>query len=68
VANDKHVAPVEPPSPEDHEIAFGIVAREWELGGRSLPFFAKLTLMRAAVDLQRLGYHVSLTRIPITAT
>jgi uncharacterized protein (TIGR04141 family) len=54
----------EAPRPSDYEVAYAIVASEWDRGAASLPFFSKLTLMRAARDLEASGYRVTLTRVP----
>lgn len=59
--------PDEAPDPSAFEVAFAVIAPSWSSGGRSLPFFAKLTLMRAARELLTMGYRVTLTHVPIAS-
>jgi uncharacterized protein (TIGR04141 family) len=59
------VIPDEQPAPAGYEVAYAIIAADWPRGAASLPFFAKLTMMRAARELKQLGYNVTLTRVPL---
>lgn len=59
------VVPDGRPAPSDYEIAYAIIAPDWPDGARSLPFFAKLTLSRAARELLLMGFAVTLTRVPV---
>jgi uncharacterized protein (TIGR04141 family) len=63
-----HRLPIEQPiNPRDYEVVFGIISATAEDLPDKLPFFSKISLMRAMEDIQRvMGYSASFAGIEIS--
>jgi len=52
------------PTAADYEVAYVIASRS--LKPLSLPFFSRVTLRNAEIQLSNLGFHVSLTKVQVS--